>query len=425
MMRMETYNDALEYLYSSYSNRAKAGLDGVYSVLDRVGNPHSKLKVIHVAGTNGKGSTCTILKYILMEAGYSVGCFTSPHLERYNERIAINLADISDEDFIATIAEIAAAADFCGVCLSFFEILTCMAYLHFANNAVDIAIMEIGIGGRLDATNVIENPILSVITAPGYDHTEILGETLEQIATEDAGIIKQNCPVAVYPSPVFDVIERIANAKNAPFYYIGDKLELKDTVFTLENTRFSVNCEYFSYTDLKISLLGKHQVNNAIHALLCAEVLSKSLTIKESHIISGLAKVRWPGRFEVFQSPLVVLDGAHNEDGAAVFKEAIGTYFKDYKIVIVLAITQSKDCHTILEKMVSVADTIIVTDSGFRGIPINELTEIAKRYTDIPILSEKNPVLALKKATEIAGAKGAVTITGSLYLVGKLRSTLI
>lgn len=431
-----TYNDALNYLRTTSS---RIGLDGVKAVLAKMGDPHKKLKTIHVAGTNGKGSTCAYLQYILMEAGYRVGTFTSPHLHRFNERIAINGEHISDDDFTEMMSTVLYASENTNerhnnwisgeATASFFEILTCMAFGYFEQKCVDIAIIETGIGGRLDSTNVIEQPMLSVITAPGYDHQELLGETLSEIASEDAGIIKEGCPVAVYPTSVISVFQDVAKKKNAPLHYLGDDIEITDCKYDLCGTQFSVSTAYFSYQSLNIRLLGEHQIQNAIHALLCAKLLN----ITDPSIVRrGLEQCRWPGRFEIisqkadgqpgadhYTEPIIVVDGAHNIDGARIFKEAILRYFQGRHVVLVVGISSNKDYKNILWHMQSAVDTVVCTCSNFKAIPAEELAACTSK----PVHIEEDSDEAMLLAKKLAGPDGVVAVAGSLYLVGDLRKT--
>ena len=412
-----TYDEALEYLRRSYAKGIKAGLEGVKAILVNMGSPQDKLSVIHVAGTNGKGSTCAFLKHILMASGHKVGVFTSPHLKRYNERIAIDTQPISNNDFAGLITSVAAAADKASAKRpSFFEILTCAAYGYFAERGVDLAVIETGIGGRLDSTNVIERPLLSVITAGGYDHQEILGESLHQIAFEDAGIIKENCPVAVYPTTVLPVFEEAAKAKNSALYYIGDDIEITDPDFSLSGTKFSVKTEYFSYQSLNIRLLGAHQVQNAIHALLCMEALKIA---NEPAIRRGLSECMWPGRFELIsQNPYIILDGAHNVDGAKIFSQALERYFPNKRIILLVGISQHKDYRNILHHITKTVDTVICTCASFKAMPADKLAAHVKK----PVLVEEDCKKAFDLAVKLAGPDGVIAAAGSLYLVGDLRT---
>ena len=430
-MRAITYKISLEYLYKSYEKGIKVGLDGVKSAMAVMGNPHLKIPVIHVAGTNGKGSTCAYLQHILTAAGYKVGTFTSPHLNKYNERMTINNEPISDKDFAEQVGLVDSAIKKSGIGrMSFFEILTCMAYNYFYSCKVDIAIMETGIGGRLDSTNIIEKPLLSVITAPGYDHQELLGETLAEITTEDAGIIKEGCPVAVYPNSEISVITNVAKERNAALYYIGANADIYDVEYGLEATYFSVNSPYFSYEALKIGLLGEHQLHNAVNALLCIEALKRDrgIAVSDGALRKGLGDCKWPGRFEpVSDKPVIILDGAHNEDGAIVFSKALRRYFSDKNIVLVLGISYHKDRDVILKNILTEADTVICTCSDFKATPAEELSSAVAKHTTVPVLTEPDCRKALTKAVELAEAerKSIVAVAGSLYLAGELRQAVL
>ena len=420
-------------MYNSYSTGSKAGPEDVLAVLSKMGDPQKSYPVIHVAGTNGKGSNCAFMQHILAAAGFKVGAFTGPHLQRPNERISINMQPISDQDFADSMDTVISAANAIGLSaddehLFFFQTLTCMAYGYFAEQGVDFAIIETGIGGRLDTTNVIDKPYLSVITAPGLDHQAMLGESLEEIASEDAGIIKEGCPVAVYPTPVLPVFTEIANEKKSPLYYIGDDLHITRHKCDLNAYEFSVKTAYFSYQSLSIRLLGEHQVMNAVHALLCVEALRRhhKLEISDEAVRQGLAECRWPGRFEIVskagEEPYIVLDGAHNEDGARSFSEAIKLYFPDKHIVLLAGISKSKDYRAILEHMLSVADTVICTCSPFRAMPAEELAGCVKEISNAEVIVEADCQKALKIAvTQAKKNQGVIAAAGSLYLVGELR----
>ena len=436
-MRSITYNESLKYLHQSYAKGIKVGLDGVRAILDNMGNPHDKLSVIHVAGTNGKGSTCAFLQHILMAAGFKVGMFTSPHLERYNERIRVGTQPVSDHDFARLLSFAAKTSDKTSAGdlgrLSFFELLTCMAFAYFSEQSVDIAIIETGIGGRLDSTNVIEKPLLSVITAPGYDHQELLGNTLAEIAAEEAGIIKKDCPVAVYPTPVLPIFKEKADAA---LYYIGEDIEITGLAYKLSGTHFSVKTAYFSYQSLSIRLLGEHQLHNAVHALLCIHALREQhkLHIPDEPVRRGLSGCQWPGRFELaWQGRCIVLDGAHNEDGARIFSQALTRYFPSRRIVLVIGISKHKDYRNILRHMLSSigiakgldkADMVICTCSSFKAMPSAELAKYVKEMCEVPVLSEENHKEALKLAVKHAGTEDVIAVAGSLYLVGDCQKFL-
>ena len=387
-----------------------------------INNPQEHLSVIHVAGNNGKGSVCAYLQYILIAAGYKVGVFTSPHLCKYNERMVIGTSAITDQDFAKWATIIYDASNKAGYeRMSFFEILTCMAYGYFSEENVDIAIIETGIGGRLDSTNIIDKPILSIITAPGYDHQELLGSELHQIAAEEAGIIKEGCPVAVYPTSELPVFTEIAKAKNSTLYYLGSDMEITDVNFCLDFTRFGIKTAYFSYDGLSIQLLGEHQIQNAIHALLCVEVLRSNIEIPDHAVRLGLKDCKWPGRFElVSRKPDIIFDGAHNLDGARIFKEAVVRYFQNRNIVLVVGIFEHKDFTGILQHLTAVTNTVICTCSSYRPIPADKLAGHVKELGCSSVLIEEDYEQALVKAIKLAGPDGVVAVAGSLYLIGDM-----
>jgi dihydrofolate synthase/folylpolyglutamate synthase len=430
------YCEAVEYLIGSYTKGHKHDVEVHKAFLERLGNPHEKLKIIHVAGTNGKGSVCAMTASILRKAGYTTGVFSSPHLITFNERFSINGQLISDGDFaeeMGLVKEI--SAEVFGNeedSLSFFEILTFMAFHYFYINKVDYAIIETGIGGRQDVTNIIPQPLVSVITSIGYDHMNVLGDTLEAIAQEKAGIIKANRPAVMYltSNRVYNTIKPIAEALNSKLYCASCELDIlkKD----LHETVFSVDCELFSYNSIKIGLIGDYQIQNAICALLCVEALRDAgVALAESHVREGLAAARWPGRLEVAQdNTLVILDGAHNVDGAEAFRGFARNMLRGRRIIMVIGILKSKAYEAMIDIMTETADTVIFTQaiSGL-STPAEILAQCVSR-SDVEVVIEPDYAKAYEKAVELAasgaaGASGAVFIGGSLYLIGDIRKYLI
>jgi len=298
-----TYDEAIAYLIKSYGEGRKKGLDKVREALKFFGNPQDGLNIIHVAGTNGKGSFCAMMEAVLREAGYYSGVFSSPHLERFNERFKINGVQICDDDFGRIMGRIVAVSrsmfgDDDG--FSFFEILTIMAFVYFSVRQVDLVLLEVGIGGRLDSTNVIKNPLLSVIMAIGLDHTDILGDTIEEIAKEKGGIIKENRPLVLYDDVpmVYNIFKEMAAAKNAKIYHAAN-------VSLLE----------YLMQGLELGLQGQHQINNA-RVVVAACMALRDLgfpNISDDFIRDGLRNVNHAGRLEIVShEPLIILDGAHN-----------------------------------------------------------------------------------------------------------------
>lgn len=335
-----TYDEALNWIHSRLRFGIKPGLKRMEWMLEKLGYPEKKLKALHVGGTNGKGSTVAFLRSVLVEAGYEVGTFTSPYIEQFNERISLNGIPISDKEITQLVNIIKPLSDELEQTElgspTEFEVITAMAIYYFANmNQVDIAIFEVGLGGRFDSTNVIE-PLAAVITNVGKDHTQILGNTLSEIAYEKAGIIKRNIPVftAVKPEEAIAVIRKEALEKESELYLLG-----KD--YQIIEYRSKNLLEEFTYTSplktmekLELSLLGRHQTENAAGAVSVLLWLNNNghLNISETTIRSGLRKAGWPGRMELLSiDPPILIDGAHNPEGMRAFAETIDNKFPGKK----------------------------------------------------------------------------------------------
>ncbi|GHU53174.1 bifunctional folylpolyglutamate synthase/dihydrofolate synthase [Clostridia bacterium] len=415
------YNDACKFLENTA--KIKHTLEELAEFLKKIGSPHEKLRVIHVAGTNGKGGTCAMLTEILMQSGYRVGTFTSPHLSDYTERIRVNGLEMPRVDF-ANHFEV--VHKFCPG-LSFFETLTFMAFLYFSRAELDFVIIETGIGGRLDATNVVANPILSVITSIDIDHTDILGETLEEIAKEKAGIIRQNSPVVLYfnNEMVYNVVKEIADEKGTVLYF--DKASPNITKRTLDGAVFDVTSEYFSYESLRLNLFGDYQVRNACGVLLCVSVLrSQNLEIPPEAVIRAFAAVTHRGRAEILEQSLqlpILVDGAHNPAGAAAFSETLD-FFVNYDIILITSIMRDKDVAGILTRLAEKADTVILTNMATRrAAPPRDLIKYVcdKMYT-----IEDNPHAAFETALSLVRhRKTLIAIGGSLCLAGDMRNYIL
>ena len=333
------YQECIHYLEEDVGFSSIPGLERIQYLCDLLGNPEQRLPVIHVAGTNGKGSAVAMLSSILKEAGYRVGAYTSPHLERYNERYLLNGAEISDDDFAK---EITLMRQLCEKLAAegkpvptLFEITTGAAFHYFYEKQVDVLILEVGLGGRFDATNVVPHPLLSLIMSISIDHTDFLGDTIEKIAMEKSGIIKKNCPVVLYSQAelVYNIIKDAAARMDAPFYCLNDA-EIRVASQTLEGTVFSVKNKCFSLENLELSLLGTYQLENCLAVLEACLVLNKNgLSIPEGAIRNGLKNARWAGRMELCgKAPLVILDGAHNADGIRQLANSLSVYFKEKRL---------------------------------------------------------------------------------------------
>ena len=408
------------------------GLGRINNRMHRLGNPQDQLKIIHVAGTNGKGSVCSMLTSILMESGYNIGLFTSPHLIEYNERLQINRKPIGNDDFeqIASqvekvCKEIAHANQEVPI---FFEVITAMAFLYFAKEKVDLVVLETGIGGRYDSTNIIKNPLLSIITSIGKDHMDFLGHTIESISREKGGIIKENCPTVLYDSEksVYNIIKDICKTKNSPLLWCGESFITKES-YNLEGTNFSVKNKSFTYDDIFLRLLGKYQVSNAITSLMAIESLKQSgYKIPQESVYRGLEKTNWAGRMEVIQeNPTIIIDGAHNEESAKAFIASLQSLTQKPKVTMLIGVLKGKDYKTILEILVPFAHTVIVTQASYgRALPAKTLyDEISKMENSPKLILEKDLIKAYEIGKE-APKEDVLCCLGSLYLVGELKQFL-
>lgn len=423
------YNQALEYIYRAYKFGSKLGLENITDLLNRLGNPQYKFKYIHVAGTNGKGSVTSMIAHILHEAGYKVGMFTSPYLENFTERIQINLKEMPRED-LGAVTEIVKEKVEEMVAEgrnhpTVFEIITAIGLVYFAKQQVDMAVVEVGLGGRFDATNVVDKPLLSVITSIGFDHMDVLGNTLGEIAFEKAGIIKPGRPVVTYPqlSEAISVLRQVSKDRNALLYEVfPDQINVKES--SLEGNFFDFRYKGREYKDLRLNLIGEHQLLNAATALTAIEVVrGLGVLVPETSIYQGLARTKWPGRLEkVYQNPLIIIDGAHNAAGASALADTISKYFDKEEVTLVLGILNDKEVDAVVSKVCPLAHTTVTTKpDNPRAMDPEQLSSKALEYCDRVITEPKIPD-AIDKAIDIAGHQGVVLICGSLYLAGTART---
>lgn len=338
----DIYQKSIDILTSQGKFYINLGLERVQAVLEILGNPQKHLKFIHVAGTNGKGSVCAMLSSVLNARGLKVGLFTSPHVFEYTERMKINDVEIPQADFAKNVFEIIKIAEKSDIHLTEFEIITVVAFKYFAQNEVDVVILETGLGGRLDATNVIENNICSVITHIDFDHTERLGGTIEKIATEKAGIIKQNCPVVTSKNNAgFEVIQKVAQENNSQIL-LSEEVE-EGRIFPQE----------------KSALKGTYQCENISLVLKVIELLNQNgFAITEENIEIGLKNVKHPCRFEYFQEQNIIIDGAHNPNGTKVLRESLDEYFPNQKIKFIFGCLRNKQYAQMMENLFTQNDEI-------------------------------------------------------------------
>ncbi|MCX8132266.1 MAG: bifunctional folylpolyglutamate synthase/dihydrofolate synthase [Clostridia bacterium] len=418
------YDEALNYIHGTLKFGSKLGLHNIGKLLELMGNPQDKLKFVHVAGTNGKGSTVAFISSMLMEAGYKVGVYTSPYIERFTERMKIGNNEIGQSE-LAELTEFVKAKTEIMVKMgenhpTEFEIVTAIAFLYFCKNSCDIVVLEVGLGGRFDATNIIKTPELAVITTINFDHTSILGNTLPEIAFEKAGIIKHGGDVLLYPQrqeveKVFEAAckERGAILQKAEIY------EAEITGFSSEGQSFN----YKNYIGLRITLLGDHQVNNAVLAINAADMLnSKGFAISETSIRNGLANARWPGRLEVVsREPLFIVDGAHNAEGARVLSEALNKYFPEKRKIFIFGVMRDKDYKSLVEAVNPLAyKYITVTPENERALSAEELAIFIRSYCKNVMVSDTIEE-AIKASLDISTPDDLVCAFGSLYYIGKVR----
>jgi len=422
------YEEALNYINDKEKFGSNLRLDTIRKLLELLGDPHKELKCIHIAGTNGKGSTSSYLATMLKEAGYKVGLYTSPYLERFNERISINGMDIPDER-LAEITE--RVKDRIQIMIqegwehpTTFEIITAIGFVYFKEENVDYVVLEVGLGGRLDATNVIDKSILSIITTIDYDHMDVLGDTLGKIAYEKAGIIKEKGTVLSYPQQqeAIEVIKKVCEERNAEL-----------TICPLENVRIVELNEYggvFDYhfnnstfKNLEISLIGQHQVYNAALSVAAMVLLREKglVSISDEQIRAGLKKTRWKGRLEVLnRHPLFVIDGAHNPQGVRTLADNLKR-FRYNRLILGLAILKDKDVEKMVKIITPLADEIIITEANiYRKMKAEELEQIINRYNKNTHI-EKDIKKAIDKSYELAKEDDLILFMGSLYLIGDLR----
>lgn len=412
------------YLESISKFGSNLGLERVAVLLDLMKNPQDKLKYVHVAGTNGKGSTCSMIASILMESGLRVGKFISPHLEEFNERISVNNVCISHTDIDRLVDLIKEKID-CIVKSGMehptqFEVETAMGFQYFYEQECDVVVLEVGLGGRLDSTNVIKSPLVSVITSISYDHTERLGSSLTEIAAEKAGIIKPGCPAVSYPQTkeVYEVIRKNCRDKGCSLVEINNK--------SIIGSRFEGGYEVFTYEgykNLKLKLLGRHQLVNASVAIKSIEQLRfQGFNITDRAIYSGLEKAEHKGRFEVLgHEPEFIIDGAHNTSGIQTLKDSLERYYTGKKLVLVMAVLSTKDYCSMVDIIAPMSDICIVSEPiNDKALPAKDLgIRFASFCKNTLIIAQ--PEKAVEKAIEMAGKDGVVCCFGSLYFIGHVR----
>lgn len=416
-----TYDEALEYIHSVSWRGSRLGLSRTLELLERVGNPQKHLKFVHVAGTNGKGSTCACIEAILRHAGYRTGLYTSPYIIRFNERIRVCGKDISDDDLCRLVEQVRNAADDMEDKPTEFEFITVLGFLHFLQKKCDIVVLEVGLGGELDSTNVIDPPEVAVITAIGLDHTRELGGTLKKIAAAKAGIIKEGSEAVMYgfDLEVSDVIKETCRKKGVQLN-LPDFSKIEDMTSDLVECKFS----YDKYRNIVLPLAGTYQPKNAVMAITACECLRKrGWKISDNDITEGLSEVKWPGRFELLgKNPVFILDGSHNPHGMAATAESLRSNFGDKKLVFLTGIMADKDVHAMITLIAPMAKRFVtVAPDNPRALSAEEYAKIL-RENGLEAEAEKTIEDGVKAAINLAGKDGVVCALGSLYFSADIRS---
>ncbi len=421
------YTEAVDYIHSLLKFGIRPGLSGMDALLRLLGNPHKGLKYVHVAGTNGKGSTSTAISNVLIEAGYKVGLYTSPYVTHFLERVQFCGKPVDEDIFAQSVEKVKNAVEKLegeNLTITEFEALTAAAFLCYKELCCDVVVLEVGLGGRLDATNIIENPLVNIITSLSIDHSAILGDTIEEIAFEKCGTIKANGNVVCsfgQPEGAIKVVEKTVKEKNNTLIIPSEsdvkiiKSDIFGTEFIYKNNKYSVK------------MAGVHQVKNMTSVIEACEILGKQFEISESDIINGISKTTLPARIEIInEKPLVILDGGHNEDGAKAFFDAVSDILKTKnKVVVIAGMMGDKAVEKSLGPLMKSTDIFYaVTPENPRAMSARELSAIAEKYvSEVYRVEEINEAVAsaFKKLSE----NGALLIVGSLYLAGEVRQTLL
>ncbi len=433
------YNLALDYLYSfvdyslkHISELAKAdfNLDRMFALMDELGNPQNKYRMLHVAGTKGKGSVCAFCAAGLQAAGYRVGLYTSPHLVDYCERIQVNGEPIPHLQLAGLVEQIKHAVAKIPK-LTTFEITTALGFMWFAEQKVDAAVIEVGLGGRLDATNVVI-PTVSVITSLSYDHMAVLGNTLAEIAGEKAGIIKEGVPVVSAPQPTeaLEVIEKITQERNALMTLVGKDVTFELGAHSLDGQAIRIKSwrlarhRLQSEVEVTIPLLGGHQAENAaVAAAALWTMRDQGMEIRDQAIQKGFKEVNWPARFEVLRrDPPVVIDSAHNRESAQRLRQTLDDYFPNRPVILIFCALEDKDIQGMLAELKPGIEKVIATRADHPRAPSVEWIADQVRQSGLSVESVTPAAAALERALELAGDRKLVLTAGSVAFAGEIRS---
>jgi len=429
---IKTYSQALDYIYSfvDYSltrnlrySPEKFNLNRMRDFLKLLDNPQQNYKIIHIAGTKGKGSTGAMIASILNRSGLKTGFYTSPHMIDFNERIRIGDEQISHQEIINYIDKLIPMIERVPE-LTTFEIITGLAFKYFADRKIDFGVIEVGLGGRFDATNVVQ-PKVSVITSISHDHTKVLGKTLKKIAFEKAGIIKKGIPVIVskQKSSPLEEIKRIAHERNVRMIYAPEIYSVKVGPYSLERQSFILQRDKQKPVDIFISLLGDHQIDNAVTAFACIEELKRQgIDIDSDAISLGFKNINWPGRFEVInKKPLVIIDSAHNLDSFRKLAATIRKYLPEQQVLLIFGASEDKEVEKMLNIIKPLIKNLIITRSEHpRAMEINKIEGIAT-HLNIPFVIEENIKNAIGEALVRSDDLTAIVAAGSIFIAGAVK----
>jgi dihydrofolate synthase/folylpolyglutamate synthase len=422
------YNLALDYLYSfvDYSlkhaselAKAEFNLDRMRALMDELGNPETQYPIIHVAGTKGKGSVSALCASALHAVGYKTGLYTSPHLQDYAERIQVNGQPIPHANLAALVEEIKPAVARVPY-LTTFEITTALGFLYFARQGCDTAVIEVGLGGRLDATNIV-TPRVSVITSLSLDHTLVLGDTLAKIAGEKAGIIKPGVPIvsSSQKDEALTVLQKIADENDCAFTLVGRDVDFKPLSHSIDGQALQVWTSSLPPLNLAIPLLGTHQVENA--AVAYTALKTSGLDIPDKAIQKGFAEIKWPSRFDIIRhEPPIVIDVAHNRESASRLRQTLDTFFPEIPVILLFCTLEDKDITGILEELYTRVERVVATQADHPRAPSADWIAEQVKKAGLPVEAVTPVAAALERALELAGEQKLILTAGSVAFAGEV-----
>ncbi|MGM0879995.1 MAG: bifunctional folylpolyglutamate synthase/dihydrofolate synthase [Bacillota bacterium] len=439
---LHSYPEAVDWITGLIPFGIRPGLERIEKLMELLDNPHRRLKFIHVAGTNGKGSTCAYLTSVLQRGGYDVGTFTSPYITKFTNRFQYNGVDIEEETLLKLANElkphVEALAETELGSPTMFEVSTALAVLFYAKVTYpDYVVWETGLGGRLDVTNIVQ-PVISVITNIGHDHMDRLGDTIAAVASEKAGIIKAGIPVvsAVTQPEAIEVIKKTAKEKRSTLYLLGEQFHETELSVREDEQNFRFDNLFRTIEPLTITLNGAHQRTNAAVAVMTLEVLRQynALVIEDDALAEGLRAAAWPGRLEmVSQSPRILLDGAHNPEGAETLAAALKNTYKYNRLHLMMGMLENKNHHEVLKHILPIVDTLIVTEPDFRmkkeatalADLVREMRQQRPDEYSFELVAEQDWQTALQKLQQLTGETDLGVVTGTLYLIADVRSRIL